>query len=246
MKLLMDIGNTNCTIALSDKGSILKKYFIHTSKKEVQPAALRRLLGGRRGKIDDVVIVSVVPAFLRVFKKSISSVLPGVKVRIVGRDIKVPIPIKYRKPEEVGQDRLVTAYAAMGLLGSPVIAIDFGTAVTMDYVNSSGAYEGGLIFPGLRLALASLSEEAALLPSIDLRPAKSLLGKDTASSMNNGILYGYSSMCDGIVDRFRKRLGKKLRVIATGGDAELVSRYSRSIKKVRPDLILEGLMLLIR
>ncbi|MGB2600859.1 MAG: type III pantothenate kinase [Candidatus Omnitrophota bacterium] len=246
MKLLIDIGNTNCYIAVTEEKSIRKRYFIHTGKKELQPASLKRLLGSSRKKIDDIVIVSVVPKFLRVVKKSLESVFPKVIVRVVGKDIKVPMKIRYKKPKEVGQDRLVTAYAAAHLVGKPVLAIDFGTAVTMDYVNAKGDYEGGLIFPGLRLAMGSLSKEAALLPKIDLKPTKSLIGRDTVSSMNNGILYGYASMCDGLIGRFREKYGRGLKIVATGGDAELVSRYSRHINKVSPDLIISGLSILTR
>lgn len=246
MKLLIDIGNTNCYIAVVEKENIRKRYFIHTGRKELSPASLRRLIGSELKRIDDIVIVSVVPKFLQMVKKSLKAVFPKVRARVVGKDIKVPLKIRYKKPEEVGQDRLVTAYAATQLVGRPVLTVDFGTAVTMDYVNAKGDYEGGLIFPGLRLAMGSLSREAALLPRIDLKPTKSLIGRDTVSSMNNGILYGYASMCDGLIDRFRDKYGRKLKIVATGGDAELVSRYSRHLKKVLPDLIISGLSILTR
>jgi type III pantothenate kinase len=246
MKLLIDIGNTNCYIAVTEQEKIRKRYFIHTGKKELCPTSLKRLMGRDLRRIDDIVIVSVVPKFLQLVKKSLKSVFPKVRVRVVGGDIKVPMKIRYKKPKEVGQDRIVTAYAAAQLVGTPVLTVDFGTAVTMDYINAKGDYEGGLIFPGLRLAMGSLSREAALLPRIDLKPTKTLIGRDTASSMNNGILYGYASMCDGLIGRFRDKYGKKLKIVATGGDAELVSRYSRHIKKVLPDLIISGLSILTR
>ena len=113
-------------------------------------------------------------------------------------------------------------------------------------MSSKGEYEGGLIFPGIRLALASLSAEAALLPKVELKASKVLIGRDTKTSMNNGILYGYASMCDGIIDKLKKEYSRNIKVIATGGDASLISRYSKQIKNVHPDLILEGLKLLTR
>lgn len=246
MKLLIDIGNTNCSIFVAGEKKIRKKYFIHTGKKDVQPSSFKRLLGPDLRKIDSIVIVSVVPKFLSIVRKSLRAAIPGVPVRVVGKDIKVPIKNKYKKPGEVGQDRLVTTFAASRLYGDPVMTIDFGTAVTMDFVNKKGEYEGGLIFPGLRLAMGSLSREAALLPKIELRSTRDLLGRDTVSSMNNGILYGYASMCDGLIERFRKKYGKKLKIVATGGDAALVSKYSRYIKTVSPDLISTGLFILSR
>lgn len=242
MKLLIDIGNTNTSMALAKGKRIYKKYFIYTSKKEVQPASLKRLLRGQIEDIDSIVVVSVVPKFLTVLKKGIKKILPDVELRVVGRDIKVPMKNKYKDPKEVGQDRLVTSFAAYAKLKSPLIVVDFGTAVTFDCVSPQGHYEGGLIFPGIRLALESLTKEAALLPKIEIKPSGKLIGRDTKSSMNNGIIYGYANMCDGMIDMLRKRYNKKAKVIATGGFAPLISKYSRRIDEVSKDLIFQGLI----
>jgi len=241
MKLLIDIGNTNTSMVVASGKKFLKHYFIRTSKKDIAPKSLKRLLGRYLIDIDEMIVVSVVPEFLSLLKKVFNKRFTDARVRVVGRDIKVPIRNLYEKPREVGQDRLVTSFAASHVCGSPVIAIDFGTAVTMDYVNKSGAYEGGLIFPGLRLALGSLVEDTALLPRVALKPTRGFIGRNTHSSMNNGILFGYAAMCDGIIEKFRRKYGRSVKVIATGGDAGLVSKYSRHIKTVRPYLIFEGL-----
>jgi type III pantothenate kinase len=244
MKLLVDIGNTNTSMVVSEKGITRKRYFIKTLKKQIEAVSLKRLLGRYLGKIDEIIVVSVVPGFLRTFIKSVRSVTPGVPVRIVGKDIKVPIKVKYKSPAEVGQDRLVTSFAAFEIYGGPLVVIDFGTAVTFDVISGKGDYEGGLIFPGLRLSLKTLSMEAALLPRIELAPVRGFIGKDTRSSMNNGVLYGYASVCDGLIERFKKKYGSKTGVIATGGDAALIGRYSRNIDKVHDDIIFSGLSLL--
>ena len=244
MKLLVDIGNTNTQLALTEGASIVKRYFISTSKKEVEPRSLKRLLSGNLGKIDDIVIVSVVPKFLSILKKSLKAVIPRVPLRIVGKNIIVPISIKYKDPRQVGQDRLVAAFLAVRVSGLPVLIIDFGTAVTFDLVNEKGEYEGGLIFPGLRLGLESLSKNAALLPYINLRATTGLIGRDTDSSMNKGLLFGYASMCDGMIKRFREKCGRRLKVISTGGDASLVAKYSRYMKIIQPDLLINGLSIL--
>ena len=241
MNLLIDIGNTKCSLAVTEGRRIRKRYFIHTDKKEVQPASLKRLLGAYRNKIDDIVIVSVVPKFLTIVKKSLKAVVPDAGIRIVGKDIIVPMKIKYKIPEEVGQDRLVTAYAAREENTTPLLVIDFGTAVTFDLVNRKGEYEGGLIFPGLRLSLESLENNTALLPYIDVHPIRGLIGKDTKGSMNKGIVLGYASLCEGIIKRFRKEFGKSLRVLATGGDSALIARYAEGIEEVAPDLVFKGL-----
>ena len=244
MKLLIDIGNTNTAMVLSCKGKISKRYFIKTAKRQIEPGSLKRLFARHLGAIDDIVIVSVVPGFLSILKRSLKIIAPGVSLRIVGKDVIVPMKVKYKDPAQVGQDRLVTSFAALKKYKGPLIVIDFGTAVTFDVVSAKGDYEGGLIFPGLRLALKSLSMGAALLPKIELTPSKGVIGRDTRSSMNNGVLYGYASMCDGLIDILKKKYGKNIRVIATGGDAALVARYSRGIDTVHKDIIFKGLMLL--
>jgi len=244
MKLLIDIGNTNTSIGVLNKKSIKKSYFIYTSKRGVQPTSLKRLLGKFLKDIDEVILVSVVPEFLKIVKKSLKKVLPGASIKVVGKEIKVPIKVKYKKPKEVGQDRLVTSFAARELYGKPVLVIDFGTAVTFDFVNKKGEYEGGLIFPGIRLGLESLHKKTALLPRIEIKKTKGIIGKDTSSSMNKGIVLGYSAMCEGIISLFRKEYGSRLKVVATGGNAALIAKYTPHIKEIKPNLIFTGLSFL--
>ncbi|MBD3296516.1 MAG: type III pantothenate kinase [Candidatus Omnitrophica bacterium] len=244
MDLLIDIGNTKCSLALSEGGKPREKFFIGTDKREVRAASLERLLGKLKQEIDKVVIVSVVPVFLRVFIKGLKEVLPDAEFLIVGEDLKVPMPVRYDAPEEIGQDRLVTAYAALDVASAPLLVIDFGTAVTFDLVGDEGAYEGGLIFPGLRLSLENLEQRTALLPVVEPHDFRGLLGRNTAGSMNKGIILGYASLCEGIVNRFREHAGKGLTVVATGGDSALITRYTRAVDRVIPDLIFRGLSLL--
>ncbi len=242
MKLLIDIGNTNTSIAVIGKSAKIKKrYFIHTGKSEVRAEALKRLIGKDLKEIDSICIVSVVPKFLGLIKKNLKRIAPKVPILVIGKNIKVPMVVKYNKPSEVGQDRLVVSFAARQLVGAPLIVVDFGTAVTFDFVNSLGEYAGGLIFPGLRLALESLIKGAALLPNVTIKASKGILGKDTKSSINKGILLGYAAVCDDFVKRLKDKYGHKTKVVATGGDAGLISKYSREIKRVCPDLIFDGL-----
>jgi len=241
MKLLVDIGNTNTSIAVARGDKVRKKYFIHTDKDRVKPGSLRRLLGPDLRGIDRIIMVSVVPKFCSMMKKSLRSVARGVPLLVIGEGVRVPMKVRYKKPREVGQDRLVTSFGALRTYGAPVLVVDFGTAVTFDFVNSKGEYEGGLIFPGLRLGLESLVRNTALLPKVRIKTTKGLIGRDTRGSMNKGILFGYAAMCDGLIRMFREKYGKKFKVVATGGDAGLVARYSRRIKTVHPDLVFTGL-----
>lgn len=241
MNLLIDIGNTNTSIAVCDGRKICARYFVHTARKQMEPAALKRLLRGYIPGIDRIIMVSVVPKFYAIVKRSLKNVFKGVPISTVGRDIHVPMKVRYKDPGEVGQDRLVTAYAALKLAGTPVLVVDFGTAVTFDLVNIKGEYEGGLIFPGIRLALGSLTDKAALLPRIQLKKMKGLIGRDTTSSMNKGILLGYASMCDGVIKRFKEKYGRKLKIAVTGGDAGLIVQHSLHMDRIYPDLIFTGL-----
>ena len=245
MKLLIDIGNTNSSLAVTSGKKIIKKWFIFSQKKQVEPVSLKRLLRSYIKDIDTIVIVSVVPKFLKVFRASLKKVVPKASIKVVGKDLKVPIKNNYSKPRQVGQDRLVAAYGAYKEFGAPLLIIDFGTAVTFDLVSKKGAYEGGVIFPGIRLGLSSLSDHAALLPKVDIKPQKGLIGKDTKGSINKGIIYGYASLCDGMITKFRSKYGKDLKVVATGGDASLIAKYSQNLKTISKDLIFMGLSLVI-
>jgi len=151
----------------------------------------------------------------------------------------------YRRPAQVGQDRLVNAYAAFFSYGAPLIVIDFGTAVTFDVVSQKREYLGGMILPGLKISLDSLAQRTALLPSIRLTSPAEFIGRDTKNSMLSGIVYGFSSLVDELCRKIKKKLGSKARVVATGGDAGLIGRYCRVINKIDKDLTLKGLALIM-
>ena len=244
MRLLIDIGNTNTGIVLEEKNEKSISYFIKTSRQSIEPVSLKRLLGKNLKKIDTILIVSVVPVFLEILSKRLELILPDISPKVIGRDIIVPLKINYDDPDEVGQDRLLVSFSAKSLFTSPVLIIDFGTAVTFDIVNKKGEYEGGLIFPGIRLSLNSLTDNAALLPHIELKDQSGLIGKSTKDSMNKGILFGYAEMCDGIILRFKELYGRELQVVSTGGDASLIAKNSKYINEVRTDLLFSGLSLL--
>ena len=138
----------------------------------------------------------------------------------------------------------MNAYGAKIIYGAPSVVIDFGTAVTFDIVSKKGEYLGGLIMPGIGISLSSLYEKTALLPRVRLKAVADIIGRDTRSSMRGGILFGFGAMCDGLVSRYKKLLGKNTKVIATGGNAKLVKRYAKSIDIVDEDLTLKGLCMI--
>jgi type III pantothenate kinase len=246
MILAIDIGNTNITAAIFKGGGLAKKAKTPTHATYLYGRFFRSLLSSSGAKIPDVesvVISSVVPLALGRLVMELNTMgFPG--PAIVGRDVKAPVRNMYRNKAEVGQDRLVNAAAAKTLYGVPAVIVDFGTAITFDIVSARGEYLGGLILPGIEMSLASLHRKTALLPRVELKPASSIIGKDTVSSMRGGILFGLGAMCDGLVAQYRKMLGKRLKVIATGGNAGLIKRYAKSIQIVDEDLTLKGLALL--
>ena len=245
--LAVDIGNTNITIGLF-KGKILSgKIKIPTGSYLSYIRGIRALIkrsGLHIGDVDNAVISSVVPLSLARFIVELRKTAPDIKITILGRDRVVPIKNLYRIKSEVGQDRLVNAYAAKMLYGAPAVVIDFGTAITFDIISKKGDYSGGLILPGIELSLSGLYKKTALLPKVELKKAASIIGRDTVNSMRGGILFGFGAMSDGLVAEYKKILGKDTNVIATGGNCRLIKEYARSIRIVDEDLTLKGLKLL--
>lgn len=244
--LTIDIGNTNITVGLFINSRLAHKTKMPTHKPAFYRKALERFLARafvRPDELDRVIIASVVPNATPVLLRAIKAF--GVKNALVtGKDIKIPVKNLYRKRSEVGQDRLVNAFAAKKLYGAPAVVVDFGTAATFDIVSKKGEYLGGLIMPGIHISLETLYERTALLPKVELKDAPHIIAKDTVNSMRGGILFGFGAMCDGLVARYRKILGNDLKVIATGGNAHLIKKYASSIDIVDEDLTLKGLFYL--
>jgi len=172
--------------------------------------------------------------------------LHDVSIRVVGQDVNVPLKNRYTYPEQVGQDRLVGAFAAWRAYKRDCIVADFGTAITIDVVTKSGEYLGGIIAPGLDISLDALASRTALLPKVELREPPELLGRDTANSIRSGLLFGCVALCDGLVTQLKRRYAPKAVVVATGGASKLIAAYARTINYLKPNLVLEGLSQLSR
>ncbi|MFH0764149.1 MAG: type III pantothenate kinase [Candidatus Omnitrophota bacterium] len=237
--IAVDIGNTNITIGVFKGERLIKKMKIPTNSYSLYDKNFRKFPSS------DIIISSVVPPALSRLTASLNKI-GNCRVSIVGRDVLVPVKNLYRIKSEVGQDRLVNAYAAASIYGAPCAIIDFGTAITFDLVSKKGEYLGGLILPGIDMSLAGLYRDTALLPKVKLKRAHDIIGKDTVNSMRGGILFGFGKMCDGLIFEYRKILGKGLKVIATGGNASLMKIYAKSIHAVDADLTLKGLYLIHR
>jgi len=155
------------------------------------------------------------------------------------------VSIRYNNPSEIGADRIVNAVAAFDKYKTSLVVIDFGTATTFDAISEKGEYLGGAISPGIMIASEALFMKASKLPRVEIFiPPENVIGKDTASSIKSGIIYGYAGLIDGMVKRMKAEMGSNPKIIATGGLAELMHQVSESIEVVEPALTLEGLRLI--
>lgn len=239
MLLAIDIGNTNISFGLFSRARILRRFDIPT-----KDYALKKLKKNLvETDIDDTIICSVVPKARRILQKDLARLL-GKHPYIIGKDIKVPIRNIYRKPKQVGFDRLVNAYVGVMLYGAPLIVVDFGTAVTFDVISKNKAYLGGMILPGLQISLDALAERTALLPKIKLNKPKEFIGRHTSNSMLSGIVYGFSALTDCLVMKIKNKIGKNAKVIGTGGNINLIGKYCKGFDKTDRDLTLKGLYLI--
>lgn len=249
MILVMDVGNTNIVLGIYKEKDLIYSWRLSTSKDKtsdeygIQIMQLFDFAQVKKGEITAVVISSVVPPLMNALEDMTFKYF-GHKPLIVGPGVKTSMPIRYDQPREVGADRIVNAVAAYELYGGPLIVVDFGTATTYDAISEQGEYLGGAIAPGIGISTEALYTRAAKLPRIELLKPKSIIGKNTVSSMQAGIVYGFIGQTNDIIARMKKELGGKAYVVATGGWAGLVSSESKSVDVVNADLTLLGLRII--
>jgi type III pantothenate kinase len=237
--LAIDIGNTNISFALFKNKRIDKSWDIPV-KNYSKLKLLKRI---KAKKLDAALICSVVPRITKKLSVDIAAI-NGIKPDIIGKDIRVPIKNLYLNQKQLGVDRLINAYAASLIYGNPVIVASAGTTITLDVVSKSGAYLGGLIQPGLKLAASMLAEKTALLPEIKLKAPSGIIGKNTQACILNGVVLGASGSIDSLVRKIKMNIGKKALVIGTGGDIGLIKKFSKQINKIDQNLTLKGINLL--
>jgi len=163
---------------------------------------------------------------------------------VVDAGIKTGLKIRYEDPKAVGADRVCDAVAVLKFYGGPACVVDFGTATTFNAITKEGEYLGGAITAGVNLAAESLFTHAAKLPRIDLQRPPSVIGRNTIHAMQSGLLFGYVSMVEGMVARFRSELGSDMKVIATGGMAEVIAKETQVVNFIAPWLTLDGLRMI--
>ena len=251
MLLVIDIGNTNTVIGVYDGRHLVKDWRIRTERRttedEFNILASNLFSEGNISskKIDKTIISCVVPPMVTILDSFCRKYLGHAPHWVDATSAGSMLPIRYKNPSEVGADRIVNAVAAFQKYQASLIVIDFGTATTFDVISEQGEYLGGAISPGIMIASEALFMKASKLPRVEIFvPPESVIGKDTASSIKAGIIFGYAGLVDGMVRRMKIEMDTSPRVIATGGLAELMYQVSETIEVVEPALTLEGLRII--
>jgi type III pantothenate kinase len=242
--LAIDIGNTAATVGFYEGGRLLS--FGSMCYNDIPKYANKLLKSGKNSHLD-VVISSVFPK-ITYFLKCKLQIINGLTTWVVGSNLPIKIRHKYNDLNGLGCDRRVNIYGAVRMYHLPILIIDYGTAVTFDYIDPKGVFLGGMILPGPETAYSALGQRAALLPKGLALPkkARSFLGRNARECMESGILEGYGAMTDELILRFRKRYGRNLRVLATGGFAWMIRPYTKHIDTIDPQHSIKSLLALFR
>lgn len=252
MLLVFDVGNTNIVLGLYDGDKMI--YHWRAATNELKTAdeyaaslgMMFQLDGVTFAMVTDIIISSVVPPVNPTLEYLCRRYF-HVEPMMVGPGMKTGLNILYDNPRELGADRIVNAVAGITLYGGPLIIIDLGTATTFCAIDEKTRYLGGAVTPGIGISMEALFQRASKLPRIELTPASSVICKNTVSAMQSGIYYGAIGQVDGIVRRMKKEMGyKEIKVIATGGLADLIASQSETIDVIDPLLTLKGLYILFK
>lgn len=249
MLLCIDIGNTNITLGVY-RGEVLGPRWRVSTDHERMPdefaVTLLGLLahaGVSIGEVRSTAIASVVPPLTGRWVE-LSHTYLNCDPLVVTAEVQTGVRILYDDPGTVGADRIADAVAAHRLYGGPACIVDFGTATTFDAITAEGHYLGGAIAPGIGIAADALFQRAAKLPRVEIARPPSPIGRNTVHSMQSGLLFGYVGLVEGMVVRFRAELGPQMKVIGTGGLAEIIARETGAIEILAPWLTLDGLRMI--
>ena len=249
MLLAIEQGNTNTLFAVHDGSDWIAEWRTATESTRtadeyaVWLIQLLQLHGRKLGDLTGCIISSVVPQSMFNLR-NLSRRYLKVEPLVVGENVDIGIDVRIGKPSEAGADRLVNALGAYVQYGGPLLIVDSGTATTFDVVAHDGAFEGGVIAPGINLSLQALHTAAAKLPRIAIqRPARNrVIGTDTVGAMQSGVYWGYVSLIEGLIERIKREYGKPMTVVATGGVVSMFHGATDKIDKFDPDLTIRGML----
>lgn len=252
MLLVFDVGNTNIVLGVYQGKELITHWRIRTDRARTADEygmTIKSLFDSQHLSMDDVeavIISSVVPPIMNELEWLVTRYFKAASLLVVGPGVKTGLDIKYDNPREVGADRVVNAVAAFDKYGGqqPLIIIDFGTATTFCLITEHAEYLGGAIAPGIGISTEALVTRTAKLPKVELIRPASVIGKNTISSMQAGIIYGFVGQVEGIIKRIKEEIGRPAIAIATGGLAPLIGGASSEIDYVDEMLTLDGLRLI--
>ncbi len=234
MILVVDLGNTNIVFGLYKGKKLVKQW-----RFSVYAFKFPKI----KSSISAIVVSNVVPSLSVKLKKGLKKHY-GISAYFVTAKNIPGIKVRPKNKAEIGADRVVNALAAYTLYKGPIIIVDFGTATTFDLISAKGEYVGGAIAPGINLARNALYEHAAKLPKVKIQAPKNIIGKNTVSAMQSGLIFGYVSMVEGMVQKIKKQTTKNIQVIATGGLAPLICKYTTVVDTIDTELTLKGLRII--
>jgi type III pantothenate kinase len=250
MLLAVDVGNTNTMIGVYNGEDLACHWRVRTDKDMTEDefhVLIKNLFSSQGAVMESIsatIISCVVPPVVKNLNRFCTQHLHHEPVWVDATTF-TEMPVLYDNPKEVGADRIVNAVAGFHKYRTSLVVVDFGTATTFDCISEEGAYLGGAISPGILISSEALFKKASKLPRVEIyRRPEGVIAKDTISSMNAGIIYGYAGLVDGIVCRIKNEMKPTPRVIATGGLAELIAEVADSIEVVEPHLTLEGLRII--
>lgn len=250
MLLAVDLGNTNITIGVFEGKDLIATFRMTTKLPRTSDeygifiCNLLQLRDIKIEQIDAVIVASVVPDMMYSLNSAIIKYF-NIKPLIVNQEIDIGIKVKTKHPAQIGADRIVDAASAYAKYGGPVIVIDFGTATTYDLVLADGSFVGGAIAPGLQTAAKSLWDASAKLPKIEIEKPESVLAKDTITSMQAGIVYGYIGQTEYIINQIKKECAlADVKVVATGGLGAMIAEETNTIDYYDRNLTIQGLRLI--
>jgi type III pantothenate kinase len=249
MLFVIDVGNTNTVLGVYQGEELVKHWRVqtrHGSTSDEHGILVRELFhfaGLDPEGVQDAILSCVVPPMERAIVGMVKEYF-GVSPLLVGQTVHPSMPVLYENPRDVGADRLVNAVAAWRRWQTSLVVVDFGTATTFDAITRDGAYKGGAIAPGVTISSEALFQHASKLPRVEMARPPSVIGQTTVTSIQSGLLYGYTGLVREIVGRMKQELGGETRVVATGGLAGFIARETDIIDEVDQFLTLTGLRLI--
>lgn len=249
MLLLIDVGNTNIVMGMYDGDDLKFSWRLGTKVARtsdeygLQVDSILRHFGVDVDDIEDIVLASVVPSIQHTLKTMCTRFL-GKEPMVIGEGTKTGMKINYDNPKEVGADRIVNAVAGIEKYGAPCIIVDIGTAISFDVVGKGGEYLGGAIAPGIGISSEALFSRTSKLPKVELEEPRSSIGKTTIEAMQSGIVYGFIGLVDNVIEIIINEMNIKkedIKIVATGGYAQLIATKSKYVEEYNFDLTLQGM-----